>query len=115
MFMNAWGVDSYDAPGGERVTLHNRPDSCPNASWNGSYTSYCAGVYADDVVSHEWGHAYTEYNSGLIYQWQSGALNEAYSDIYGESLDLINNREDDGEGDLTAKRRDGDLCSAHPR
>jgi Zn-dependent metalloprotease len=114
MFMNAWGVDSYDARGGERITLHNRPDSCPNASWNGSYTSYCSGVYADDVVSHEWGHAYTEYNSGLIYQWQSGALNEAYSDIYGESLDLINNREDAGEGDLTAKRRDG-ICSSHTR
>ncbi|HEY0643913.1 MAG TPA: M4 family metallopeptidase, partial [Nocardioides sp.] len=114
MFMNTWGVDSYDARGGERITLHNRPDSCPNASWNGSYTSYCAGVYADDVVSHEWGHAYTEYNSGLIYQWQSGALNEAYSDIYGESLDLLNGREDEGEGDLTVKRRDG-VCSSHTR
>ena len=81
------------------ITLHNRPDSCPNASWNGAYTSYCAGVYSDDVVSHEWGHAYTEYNSGLIYQWQSGALNEAYSDFWGETLDQLNEREDEGEVD----------------
>ncbi len=112
MHMNTFGIDSYDDAGGERVTLHNRPDACPNASWNGSYTSYCTGVYADDVVAHEWGHAYTEYQTGLIYQWQSGALNESYSDVWGETVDLINGREDAGEGDLVTKRPDG-LCSTH--
>ena len=112
MHMNTWGIDSYDDAGAERVTLHNRPDACPNASWNGSFTSYCAGVYDDDTVAHEWGHAYTEYQTGLIYQWQSGALNESYSDIWGETVDLLNGREDEGEGDLTAKRPDG-LCSSH--
>lgn len=112
LFFNTFGVDSFDDAGSTMITLHNRPDSCPNASWNGSYTSYCEGVYSDDVVSHEWGHAYTEYNSGLIYQWQSGALNESYSDIWGETLDLLNKREDAGEGDLTAKRSVG-ACSTH--
>src|SRR5205085_290364 len=77
-------------------------------------TSYCPGVYSDDVVSHEWGHAFTEYTSNLIYQWQSGALNESYSDVWGETLDLINGREDEGEGDLTTKRPDGQ-CSVHMR
>ena len=48
------------------------------------------GVSSDDTVSHEWGHAYTEYTSGLIYQWQSGAMNEAYSDIWGETADILN-------------------------
>ncbi|SEC97562.1 Thermolysin metallopeptidase, catalytic domain [Nocardioides exalbidus] len=114
MHFNTWGIDSYDNEGGTRTTLHNRPDACPNASWNGSYTSYCDGVYADDVVAHEWGHAYTEYQTGLIYQWQSGALNEAYSDIWGETVDLLNGREDEGEGNLTTKRPDG-LCSTHTR
>jgi Ca2+-binding RTX toxin-like protein len=42
------------------------------------------------VVAHEWGHAYTQETSDLIYQWQSGALNEAYSDIWGETVDKIN-------------------------
>ena len=51
---------------------------------------------------------------GLIYQWQSGALNEAYSDICGETLDLINGRQDEGEGDITAPRPDG-LCSKFTR
>ncbi|KRF34246.1 M4 family metallopeptidase [Nocardioides sp. Soil805] len=112
LFFNTFGVDSYDDAGSTMITLHNRPDSCPNASWNGAYTSYCAGVYSDDVVSHEWGHAYTEYNSGLIYQWQSGALNEAYSDVWGETLDQLNGREDAGEVD--APRVDGQ-CSKYTR
>jgi Zn-dependent metalloprotease len=112
LFFNTFGVDSFDDAGSTMVTLHNRPDSCPNASWNGSYTSYCAGVYADDIVSHEWGHAYTEYNSGLIYQWQSGALNEAYSDVWGETLDQLNGREDQGE--VNAPREDG-VCSLYTR
>jgi len=59
--------------------------SCPNATWNGSSTNYCDGVATDDIVSHEWAHAYTETTHGLIYQWQPGALNESYSDIFGGS------------------------------
>ena len=93
-----------------------RPDHrCPNANWNGVTTNYCAGVTADDIVAHEWGHAYTEYTPGLIYQWQSGALNEAYSDIWGETVDLINGRMNDvGEGNLTAARATGQ-CSDYTR
>lgn len=63
---------------------------CPNASWNGQSTNYCDGVAADDIVGHEWVHGYTERTHGLIYQWQSGALNESYSDMFGEVVDQIN-------------------------
>ena len=80
--------------------------NCPNANWNGVTTNYCNGVTSEDVVAHEWGHAYTEYTSGLIYQWQPGALNESYSDVWGETVDLANGQQDEGEGDLTAKRAD---------
>lgn len=34
-----------------------------------------------DIVSHEIGHALTERNSGLIYEGQSGAINESFSDM----------------------------------
>ncbi|WP_170286122.1 M4 family metallopeptidase [Nocardioides rubriscoriae] len=108
MYENAFGFDSYDGAGAKRITVNNDPRiSCPNANWNGTTTNYCDGVTSDDVVAHEWGHAYTEYTSGLIYQYQSGALNESYSDVWGETLDLVNGREDEGEGDLTVKRADG--------
>ena len=115
MFQNTFGRDSYDGAGATMRTVNNDPRiNCPNANWNGATTNYCDGVSSDDVVSHEWGHAYTEFTHGLIYQWQSGALNEAYSDVFGETLDLINGREDEGEGDITTPRPDG-LCSKFTR
>ena len=93
LFKNAFGRDSYDNAGSKMVTVNNDPSiNCPNANWNGATTNYCAGVSSDDTVAHEWGHAYTEYTSGLIYQWQSGAMNEAFSDIWGETVDQLNDR-----------------------
>ena len=62
--------------------------NCPNATWNGHYASFCTGYATHDVTVHEWGHAYSEATHGLLYRWQSGALNESYADIWGESLDI---------------------------
>ena len=42
-----------------------------------------------DVVAHELGHAVTESTSGLIYQNESGALNEAFSDILGVGTEFF--------------------------
>lgn len=72
--------------------------SCPNATWNGTSTNFCDGTASDDVVAHEWTHAYTQSTHGLIYQWQPGALNESYSDIFGELVDLINGAGTDTPG-----------------
>ncbi len=84
---------SYDGQNAVMRTVNNDPKiQCPNANWNGVSTNYCNGVTGDDTVAHEWAHAYTEYTSNLIYAWQAGALNEAYSDIWGEVVDLLNNR-----------------------
>ena len=95
-FNNTFGFESFDGAGGKMLTINNNPNVA-NASWNGTTTNYTDGTAADDVIAHEWGHAYTEYTSGLIYAWQSGAINESYSDIWGETIDLINNYEDAGE------------------
>ncbi|MFD2541173.1 M4 family metallopeptidase [Lacinutrix gracilariae] len=96
MFNNTFGFDSYDGAGAQMRTVNNDPNVA-NASWNGSTTNYRDGTAADDVIAHEWGHAYTEYTSGLVYAWQPGAINESYSDIWGETVDLINSYEDAGE------------------
>lgn len=107
--MSAGSYDSYDNAGSTMRTVNNDPNiSCPNANWNGTSTNYCSDVTGDDTVAHEWGHAYTEYTSGLIYQWQSGALNESYSDIWGEVVDLINAR---GTDDAPGSRRSDGSCS----
>jgi Zn-dependent metalloprotease len=80
---------------------------CPNAVESGGITAYCEGMVSDDVTAHEWTHAYTGWTHGLIYQWQPGALNEAYSDIYGELVDQLNGRGTDTPGEP----RPPDTCS----
>jgi Zn-dependent metalloprotease len=41
-----------------------------------------------DVVAHELSHAVTEFTSGLIYQNESGALNESFSDMMGTGAEF---------------------------
>ena len=88
-YFHAFGRDSFDNLGTKMDSIFDRGYGCPNASWNGVFISFCPGFTTDDVTGHEWSHAYTEFTDGLIYQWQSGALNESYSDIYGETIDRL--------------------------
>lgn len=41
-----------------------------------------------DVMAHEFGHAWTENTSDLVYQYEPGALNESFSDISGVNVEL---------------------------
>lgn len=43
---------------------------------------------AIDVVAHELTHGVTQYSSNLIYRNESGALNEAFSDIMGAAIEF---------------------------
>jgi thermolysin len=49
--------------------------------------NYFAG--AIDIVGHELTHAVTEYTSNLIYLNEPGALNEAFSDMMGSSVEAF--------------------------
>lgn len=109
LFYNGFGMDSFDGAGKKMDSIFNRGNACPNASWNGTFISFCPGLTTDDVTAHEWGHAYTQYTHGLIYQWQSGALNESYSDIWGETVDRINGR----QTDTPFAERSADGCSIY--
>jgi hypothetical protein len=65
---------------------------CPTAFWFSPFqqTVFCDGLVVDDVVAHEFMHAITEWTADLIYQNEPGALNESYSDVFGELVDLFN-------------------------
>jgi bacillolysin len=95
------GRDSFDNAGAPLIsTVHYCPDffNCPmqNAFWNGTQMVYGDGFSsADDADAHELTHAVTEHSANLYYYMQSGALNESYSDIFGETVDLTNGRGDD--------------------
>src|SRR5260221_3831081 len=55
-------------------------------------------LVVDDVVAHELTHGVTQHESGLIYQDQSGAINESFSDTWGEFIDLTNGVGNDSSG-----------------
>jgi hypothetical protein len=54
--------------------------------WNASYAPTCGTIQfrdewlARDVLTHEFTHGVIEYSSGLLYEDESGALNESYAD-----------------------------------
>ena len=64
-----------------------------NAFWDGSAMTFGDGystfypLVSLDVSAHEVSHGFTEQNSGLKYENQSGGINEAFSDIAGEAAE----------------------------
>jgi bacillolysin len=54
---------------------------------DGRNFTYMAGAL--DVVGHEMSHGVTQYSANLTYQDESGALNEAFSDIMGASIEFF--------------------------
>jgi bacillolysin len=82
--------NAIDGAGGAMLSTAHYGQAYDNAFWDGTGMSYgdggqlfrplSAGL---DVVAHEFTHGVTEKTSNLIYRNQSGALNEAVSDIFG--------------------------------
>jgi bacillolysin len=63
----------------------------PNVTYFGQRVNYLAGAL--DVVAHELSHGVTDYSSRLIYQGESGALNEAFSDIMATAVEFFSQPE----------------------
>ncbi|MER6444279.1 M4 family metallopeptidase [Streptomyces venezuelae] len=92
------GRDSLDGSGGAvnslvGVTYYGLPYA--NAFWDGSKMVYGNGddefkpMSADtDVVGHEMTHGVIEHTANLVYAGQSGALNEALADYFGNAIDV---------------------------
>lgn len=79
--------DSYDDEGAQLISTAHYGNNYMNAFWNGQQTVYGDGFAVRDVVAHELTHAVTEHSAALEYRWQSGALNESFSDIFGAMVD----------------------------
>lgn len=100
-FWNVLGRDSINAFGMVLIsTTDYEPGATCNAFWNGNQMVYydrCPGgtVVLDDVVAHELTHGVTEYTASLIYAYQSGAINESVSDVFGELIDQMNGTPED--------------------
>jgi Zn-dependent metalloprotease len=97
LFKHEYERDSIDG-GGMRLdsTVHYQV-GYDNAFWNGRQMVYGDGdedipeaqrifnrfTIALDIIGHELTHGVTQFEAGLVYRDQSGALNESFSDVFG--------------------------------
>ncbi len=102
-FLEHHGRDGLDGKGFPIICLTDySPDGeCDyqNAFWDqqGRYLAFGSGCVYDDVMAHEYTHGITQYMSGIIYLNESGAINEHFSDVWGEFVDQTNGRGNDSE------------------
>lgn len=93
------GRNSFDGLGGTLKSTVHYGTNYNNAGWTGTQMVYGDGdgtTFAPlsgslDVVAHEITHGVTERSADLVYSYQSGALNESWSDALGN---LIENKSD---------------------
>jgi Zn-dependent metalloprotease len=81
--LNLFYLNAFYAGDGIMVYGEGLPDG---VTIGGLQWGYFAGAL--DVVAHELTHGVTDYTSGLIYRNESGALNEAFSDIMGTAVEF---------------------------
>ena len=94
-YYNTFGRDSFNNAGATLISTVHYGSSYNNAYWNGQQMVYGDGdgnVFSPigsslDVVAHELTHALTQYTADLVYSYQSGALDESYSDVFGTMVD----------------------------
>jgi len=101
-FYDNFGRNSYD-DGGEEVVAYVHTTFRNGAGVPARNASYTGGVcdvfqFADNtvglgIVGHEFTHAVTGFN----YEFQSGAIDESYADVFGELIE-----EDNGGADWLA-------------
>lgn len=90
-FFERHGRNSLDGNGGN-VQAVVRVAEMDNAFWSGDLKMMFFGTVrpyplALDVVGHELAHGVTQNSADLIYELQPGALNESFSDIFGELVE----------------------------
>jgi hypothetical protein len=105
-FLENFGRNSYDDDGAAIISYADwkEGDKQNNAFWSGTFAGYGAGdgeVYgswgAIDVVGHEISHGVTRHSARLVYQGESGALNESFSDIFGTAVEFYAEGRDEGD------------------
>jgi len=94
-YFSLFGRDSYNGAGAKMISTVHYDVNYVNAYWDGTQMVYGDGQLPDasnlaasmDVTAHELTHAVTENESNLTYSGESGGLNEAMSDIFGNTCE----------------------------
>jgi hypothetical protein len=94
LFAEIYGRGSFDGAGAPVIaTVHYGRDYV-NAFWDGTQLVFGDGdgkvfdrfTKPVDVLGHEFTHAVVQHTAGLVYEGQSGALNESVSDVFAACL-----------------------------
>ncbi len=123
LYMDIYQRDSIDGAGMILDSTVHYQVGYDNAFWNGKQMVYGDGdedlppnqrlfnrfTSAIDVIGHELTHGVTQFTGNLTYAFQSGALNESFSDVFGSLVKqrLLNQTADQadwiiGEGLFTS-------------
>jgi bacillolysin len=95
-YLATFARDSIDDNGMKIISKVHYSNRYCNAFWNGAWMTYGDGDGSTclplsgglDVDGHELTHGVTEFTSNLIYENESGALNEAFSDMMGNTIEF---------------------------
>lgn len=110
--------NAIDGQGGTIISIiHATEEGQPmdNAYWNGGLKIMVYGDGAQafkplagglDVAAHEMTHGITQHTANLVYQFQPGALNESFSDVFAVMVD----REDFLLGEDIIRRETGRIA-----
>lgn len=90
--------NSYDDSGTMLKGFVHYGENYENAFWDGNYVFFGdgentrSGPYTSlDIVAHEITHGVIERSAGLVYENESGALSESFSDIFAVTIDFFKN------------------------
>lgn len=95
-FFDRHNFASFDGQASKMLSFIHYDSSYVNAFWNGHWTTFGDGngttysaLTSLDVMGHEYTHGVTRNTANLVYRNESGALNESFSDIFGESVEIF--------------------------
>ena len=92
-FWETFNRNSIDGNGFQLSSYVHYGDGIINAFYDGERAAFGDGggntspLTSVDIVGHEFAHGLTNFTASLIYQNESGALNESYSDIFGTTVE----------------------------
>ena len=93
-FKNTYNRNSIDGNGYQLNSWVHYGTNYDGAGWDGNFMLYGDGgtnfmpLASPDVVAHEITHGLTQFTANLTYQYESGALNESFSDIFGTVIEF---------------------------
>lgn len=94
-YMVKFNRNSYNNSGAAMYSYVHWGNNIANAMWTGTAMVYGDGDVSNgpfttaEICGHEITHAVTQYTANLEYEYESGALNESYSDMFGAMVNYF--------------------------